>query len=112
MEASERFLWDFRKTIADLITANHYDQLTDILKARNLGRYTESHEGGRAYVVDGMEVKRTAQVPMSAMWTGRGGSYSADIRESASVAHVYGQNTVAAKSLTTAATHSATRPKT
>jgi len=39
-EASERFLWDFRKTIADLITANHYDQLTDILKARNMGRYT------------------------------------------------------------------------
>jgi hypothetical protein len=65
-----------------------------------MGRYTESHEGGRAYVVDGMEVKRTAQVPMSAMWTGRGGSYSADIRESASVAHIYGQNIVAAESLT------------
>ncbi len=101
-EASERFLWDFRKTIADLITENHYDQLTRILKARGLGRYTESHEGGRAYVVDGMDVKRNAQVPMSAIWTGHTGDFSADIRESASVAHIYGQNIVAAESLTSA----------
>lgn len=99
-EASERFLWDFRKTLAELITANHYDQLTTILKARGLGRYTESHEFGRAFVADGMDVKRTADIPMSAMWTGRGGPYNADIRESASVAHIYGQNVVAAESLT------------
>src|ERR1035438_4518448 len=53
-----------------------------------------------------MEVKRTADVPMSAMWTqtpGQDGEqygYNADIRESASVAHIYGQNLVAAESLT------------
>ena len=27
-EASDRFLWDFRRTIADLTAENHYDQLT------------------------------------------------------------------------------------
>jgi len=105
-EASDRFLWDFRKTIADLTTENHYDQLTALLGERGMGRYTESHENGRALVADGMEVKRSAAVPMSAMWTGRGGqngepaNYNADIRESASVAHIYGQNLVAAESLT------------
>jgi hypothetical protein len=105
-EASDRFLWDFRKTIADLTTEYHYDQLTALLRERGMGRYTESHESGRALVADGMEVKRTAAVPMSAMWTGRGGQYgvaagyAADIRESASVAHIYGQNLVAAESLT------------
>ena len=47
---------------------------------------------------DGMEVKRTNDVPMSAMWTQRPGvnedqpGSNADIRESASVAHIYGQN--------------------
>ena len=105
-EASDRFLWDFRKTIGELTTENHYDQLTALLQARGMGRYTESHESGRAFIGDGMDVKRTATVPMGAMWTGRRGqgaepaSYNADIRESASVAHIYGQNLVAAESFT------------
>ena len=105
-EASDRFLWDFRRTIADLTAENHYDEIETELRARGMGRYSESHENGRAFIADGMEVKRTADVPMSAMWVGRGGvngepaNYNADIRESASVAHIYGQNLVAAESLT------------
>jgi hypothetical protein len=105
-EASDKFLWDFRKTIADLTAENHYDQLTTILHERGMGRYTESHESGRALVADGMELKRTADIPMSAMWTSRINEvgfetrYQADVRESASVAHIYGQNLVAAESLT------------
>jgi hypothetical protein len=102
--ASDRFLWDFRKTLADLVAENHYDQLTTILKARGMGRYTESHEGGRAFIGDGMEVKRAADIPMSAMWCEAPGIPSrhgeSDVRESASVAHIYGQNLVAAESLT------------
>ena len=53
-----------------------------------------------------MEVKRYADIPMSAMWTQMPGvnadipRHNADIRESASVAHIYGQNLVAAESLT------------
>ncbi|MDO9581452.1 MAG: glycosyl hydrolase, partial [Bacteroidales bacterium] len=105
-EASDQFLWDFRKTIADLTAENHYDQLTTLLHERGMGRYTESHEGGRAFIADGMEVKRTADVPMSATWVPRGSetevrtNYKADVRESASVAHIYGQNLVAAESMT------------
>ncbi len=102
--ASDRFLWDFRKTLGELTADYHYDQLTDILKARDMARYTESHESGRAFIGDGMEVKRRAAVPMSAMWTAQAGrtssQYDADVRESASVAHIYGQNLVAAESLT------------
>lgn len=102
-EASEQFLWDWRKTISELIAENHYDQLTDILAKYGMKRYTESHENGRVFIVDGMDVKRRAAVPMSAMWTAGGSSIAmaqADIRESASVAHIYGQNLVAAESLT------------
>jgi hypothetical protein len=52
-----------------------------------------------------MDVKRNAAVPMSAMWMPGGAGSTlemaqADIRESASVAHIYGQNLVAAESLT------------
>jgi hypothetical protein len=116
--ASDRFLWDYRKTIADITVENHYDQLTTILEGRNMGRYTESHESGRAFIADGMEVKRGATVPMSATWTPREGQqgvatrYKADIRESASVAHIYGKDFVAAESLTARGTAWAWSPET
>jgi hypothetical protein len=103
-DATDRFLWDFRKTLSDLVAEYHYNQLTDIFRARGMARYTESHESGRAFIGDGMEVKARAAVPMSAMWTSQPGRtserYDADVRESASVAHIYGQNLVAAESLT------------
>ncbi len=105
-EASDRFLWDFRKTIADLIANEHYGQLEATLHERGMGHYGESHEAGRAFVADGMEVKKFNEVPMSAMWTQLPGvnkvqyGANADIRESASVAHIYGQNLVAAESMT------------
>ncbi len=106
-DASEQFLFDFRKTLSDLVAEYHYDALTKILADRGMKRYTESHENGRALIADGMEVKRTAAIPMSAIWTPNAfinqndlTYHTADIRESASVAHIYGQNIVAAESLT------------
>ena len=107
--ASDRFLWDFRKTISDLIAEEHYGQVQASLKERGLGHYGESHESGRAFVADGMEVKKLNDIPMSAMWTQVPGvnkiqyGYNADDRESASVAHIYGQNIAAAESMTAAA---------
>lgn len=107
-EESEKFLWDWRKTHSELIAEN-YDRLTDFAKERGMkGRYSEAHENGRLYLVDGMDVKRTANYPMSAIWCymgiKQGGSSrpmaEADIKESSSVAHVYGQNIAAAESMT------------
>ncbi|MFN8355115.1 MAG: glycosyl hydrolase [Spirosomataceae bacterium] len=110
LEASEKFLWDFRKTIGEMISENHYDVIGEELHKRGMKRYTESHENGRIYLADGMDVKRYADVPMSAMWTPgslAGGNdeevrSEADIREAASVANIYGQNIVAAESMTSA----------
>jgi hypothetical protein len=103
-ESSDRFLWDFRKTIGELTADCYYGQISASLKERGMGRYSESHESGRAFTGDGMEVKRDADVPMGAMWTTPQGARvtgDADVRESASVAHIYGQNLVAAESFTT-----------
>jgi len=117
-EASDRFLWDFRKTIADLIANEHYGQLEETLHEWGMKHYGESHESGRAFVADGMEVKKFNEVPMSAMWTQRPGvneveyGYNADDRESASVAHIYGQNIAAAESLTASAAPWAWSPAT
>ena len=80
--------------------------ITELNPKVSMGRYSESHESGRALIADGMAVKRTADVPMSAMSARRAqrgaARIAADIRESASVAHIYGQNIVAAESLTAA----------
>ena len=117
-EASDQFLWDFRKTIADLIADEHYGQVQASLKERGIGHYGESHESGRAFVADGMEVKKLNDIPMSAMWTQVPGvnkeqyGYNADDRESASVAHIYGQNLAAAESLTAGAAPWAWSPAT
>jgi len=117
-EASDRFLWDFRKTISDLIANEHYGQLEATLHEWHMGHYGESHESGRAFVADGMEVKKFNEVPMSAMWTQTPGvnkeqfGYNADDRESASVAHIYGQNLAAAESMTAAAAPWAWSPAT
>lgn len=108
-EATEKFLFDFRNTLSEMVAEYHYDGLTAILNSYGMKRYTESHEGGRAIIADGMDVKRKADVPMSAIWTQSSNSpenlenlrrHEMDIRESASVAHIYGQNLVAAESLT------------
>jgi hypothetical protein len=107
-QASDRFLWDFRETLGELVVENHYAQVAQALKQRGMGLYSESHESGRAFIGDGMSVKRRATVPMGAMWTQMPGAngeqfgYDADIRESASVAHIYGQNLVAGESMTAA----------
>lgn len=102
--ASDRFLWDFRQTLGDLIAEAHYEQLSTSLHEHGMGRYGESHESRRAFIGDGMEVKKSADVPMGALWSATLGqpraTFDADIRESASVAHIYGQNLVAAESLT------------
>jgi hypothetical protein len=105
-QASDQFLWDLSKTIADLTATEHYGQLEATLKARGMGHYGESHESGRAFIADGMEVKKYNDIPMSAMWVQAPGvnkelyNYDADDRESASVAHIYGQNLAAAESMT------------
>jgi hypothetical protein len=117
-QASDRFLWDLRKTIADLTSDEHYTQVEDSIHAHNLGHYGESHESGRAFIADGMEVKKLNEVPMSAMWTQSPGvneetfGYNADDRESASVAHIYGQNLAAAESMTASAAPWAWSPST
>ncbi len=105
-QASDQFLWDLRKTIADLTANEHYGQVQASIKERGMGHYGESHEGGRAFIADGMEVKKLDDIPMSAMWVQLPGvnketfGYNADDRESASVAHIYGQNIAAAESMT------------
>ena len=101
-----------------MIADEHYGQLEATLHEWRHGPLRRIAREGRAFVADGMEVKKFNEVPMSAMWTQTPGvnkeqyGYNADDRESASVAHIYGQNLAAAESLTAAAAPWAWSPAT
>lgn len=106
-ERSDAFLYDFRATIGDLLADSHYGQIAESAHRRGLIHYAEALEYGRPSLGDDMAIRRHADIPMAAMWTYPSGgapkpAYQADMRGAASVAHVYGQNLVAAESLTAA----------
>ena len=105
---TDRFLWDFRRTIGQLIAENHYGEISDDLHEHGMSYYGEALEFHRPSLGDDMEMRSKTDVPMGAMWTWEGPGepvertpdYSVDIRGAASVAHIYGQNLVGAESMT------------
>ena len=102
---TERFLYDFRRTCEEMMAQYHYDGMNAPDARYGLKRYTEAQEYSRVYNADGMDVRRTADVPMASFWMREFySSYpcdEADMREAASVAHIYGQNVCAGESFTT-----------
>ena len=107
-EESEAFLWDWRKTIGELFEEN-FGVLETLIKDEYgmKGCFVESHGNGRAFIADGMAMKRYCSFPMSEIWVqGSAGTQNrvaegiSDIRESSSTAHIYGRETIAAESFT------------
>jgi hypothetical protein len=104
-EDTDRFLWDFRRTIGQLLAENHYGAIAEDLHGHGMKYYSEALEMHRPSLGDDMEMRSKADVPMGAMWTWAGQpgpdiTYLADLRGAASVAHIYGQNIVGAESMT------------
>ncbi len=102
---SDKFLYDFRRTLGDLMASEHYGTIAKVAHENGLKVYGEALESLRANLGDDMAIRRHADIPMAAMWTfPRQGNpvpaYLADIKGAASVAHIYGQNLVAAESMT------------
>lgn len=102
---SDAFLYDYRRTLADLLASEHYGTIARISHAAGLKVYGEALEDGRPALGDDIAMRRHADVPMAAMWTyDRAGkprpTLIGDVRGAASVAHLYGQNIVAAESFT------------
>ena len=104
---SDAFLYDFRRTIAELHASAHYGTIAQVARENGLKVYGEALETGRNTLGDDMAMRRHADFPMAAMWfmrreaAGKAG-FLADMKGAASVAHIYGQNLVAAESMTSA----------
>jgi hypothetical protein len=105
---SDRFLWDWRRTIFDLLAQSHYKVIAEEARKRGMIAYAEALEDNRAYHGDDMEMRQFADIPMGALGPGmtpdEGTAAPArryvDARGAASVAHVYGRPFVAAESFT------------
>lgn len=107
VERSDAFLHDYRQTLADLLAEAHYGTIAKVAHEHGLRVYGEALENGRPVLGDDLAMRAHADVPMAAMWAfNRGGAprptLLGDIKGAASVAHIYGQNVVAAESLTSA----------
>jgi hypothetical protein len=102
---SDAFLYDFRRTLADLIASEHYGTIAAVLHEHDMIGYGEALESFRPSLGDDLSMRRHADIPMAALWAyspaaGPRGFMIADMKGASSVAHVYGQNLTAAESMT------------
>lgn len=95
---STRFLNDLRRTVADLISSNHYDLFAARAKQHGLGLQAESG-GPHGAPIDALETFRRSAVPQTEFWS-QNPHRSKDnerffTKEAASAANIYGQRFVA-----------------
>ena len=101
VEESERFLWDYRRTLADLVAENHYGVFQQRAHEKGMGLMSEATGIGMPTVADQLLCKKYCDVPMGEFWVGTSsGRDIDDPREAASAAHVYGQNIASCEAFT------------
>ena len=93
---SERFLWDWRKTVGQLMADNYYTYFGDLCHQHGLKFCTEPYTGP----FDDMEVGAPADMVMGEFWVGSTGHTS--MKVVSSIAHFNGQSVVGAESFTAA----------
>jgi hypothetical protein len=108
-DASDRFLFDYRKTLGDLAIDNHYKLFRDNAHAHGLEIHPESG-GPHAVPIDAQRCLGWDDVPMSEFWawswTHRIGDENRFfIKQPASAAHTYGHNITQDEGFTTIGPH-------
>ena len=98
MEVSERFLWDFRQTVSDMMIENYAGEMRRLANQQGLRLSIEAY--GKV-AADEMKYAGQADMPMGEFWSWYKG-YNKDVycTEMASAAHIYGKNIVAAEAFT------------
>jgi hypothetical protein len=102
-EVSDRFLWDFRRTVADMFADNHFGVMSELLRERGIGTYGEAAGVSMEIMEDTLLNKSKLEIPMGEFWVRDLHPflmYYVDVRGAASAAHVYGKPLVATESYT------------
>ena len=100
-EVSDRFLWDVRRTIGDLLADNYYGKLRELCRERGLTFQGEIAGAMVQATVDQLQVKGRCDLPMGEFQTFNcvhGDLFTRwDAREAASGAHIHGKRIVGAE---------------
>ena len=100
---TEKFLYDFQRTIADLFVCEYYGRFAELCRGEGLVPVVEGYDG----TFDPMEACAAADIPCGEFWIGGTGASNARADKTptwaASAAHLKGSAIVAAESFTTGA---------
>jgi hypothetical protein len=102
-DVSDRFLWDFRRTLADMFAENFYGTMDSELHKNGMRAYAEASGVALEIPEDTLLNKKFIDVPMAEFWVHAlhpESMYYVDVRGAASAAHVYGKPIVATESYT------------
>ena len=94
-EVSERFLWDFRRTIGDLIAENYYGHFRELCHKNKLKFSVEPYWGP----FDNMQVGAQGDIVMCEFWSGAYPFFDSP-KFVSSIAHLNGSAIVGAESFT------------
>lgn len=107
-DASNRFLADFRKTIAECVAEKHYANFARIAHERGLLVHPESG-GPHAGPLDGIRNLGLSDMPMGEFWVPSPHRPAPEnrffVKQAASAAHIYDKNRVAAEAFTSIGPH-------
>ncbi|MGK6320726.1 glycosyl hydrolase [Sphingomonas sp. DT-204] len=97
LDTSNRFLFDFRRTLADLMADNYYGRMQRHANAAGLRFHVEGYGPG---AFDALQVSGRAQVPMTEFWSRTPWTDNRTVKMVASAGHVYGKDVIAAEAFT------------
>ena len=95
-ERTERFLWDWRRTICDLFADNYFGYFKELCHKNGLKFSTEGYGNGS---FDNLQVSGLADIPMGEFWVPNGMAQESTKLASSS-AHTNGKPVVGAESFT------------
>ena len=113
LDLTERFLWDYRRTVADLLVHNYFGTLKRLCNERGILLEGEAPGTGIPTVADGIQSLGMMDIPQGEFWIGGaphpdqpnwvGGNDNT--KEPASAAHVYGKKIVSCEAFTSFGHH-------
>jgi len=95
VEVTERFLWDFRRTIADLFAENYTGHLADLAHKNGLLIAIEPYGDAPS---DDLQFAAAADIPMGEFWVDKG--VDGCMKLASSTGHVNGRKIIGAESFT------------
>lgn len=98
-QITERFLWDVRRTVADLFAENYYGYFAELCHSNGLIASIEPYTGP----FESLQCGKPADIVMGEFWSGNMWS-GPSVKLAASVAHIYGKQLVGAESFTASPT--------